>query len=384
LISPPVAGRCSSSRGVTAKGKPGTHIPTTAQCDTCHKNTTTFAPAAMSHTGTTGPLAPNNCATCHSGAYVSSNALAKPVNHLSTTSQCDVCHKSYTSFSGAIFDHALISPPVAGRCSSCHGVTAKGKPGTHIPTTAQCDTCHKNTTTFAPAAMSHTGTTGPLAPNNCSTCHNGAYVSSNALAKPVNHVSTTSQCDVCHKNYTTFAGAIFDHTLISPPVAGRCSSCHGVTAKGKSATHIPTTAQCDVCHKNTVAFEPATMSHTGTTGPIATGNCATCHNGSYLAANAETKPSNHIPTTFPTGIPGNECSLCHTSTTSFNTVKMNHGTMLTSCVTCHEATSPYIGNMEKISRANHEQAKGAVTNDCSSSGCHKPLGKKGTPYSKWN
>ncbi len=229
--------------------------------------------------------------------------------------------------------------------------------------------------------MSHTGTNGPLAPNNCSTCHSGAYIAVNALAKPSDHLSTTSQCDVCHKNYTTFAGAVFNHTLVTPPVAGRCSSCHGVTAKGKNSTHIPTTAQCDTCHKNTTAFAPATMSHSGTTGPITTGNCAICHNGSYVAVNALTKPSNHIPTTFPTGIPGNECSLCHRSTSDWGSERMNHGTMQTSCATCHDATSPYLGNMFKINRSRHNNAG---TKDCSSSGCHKPLGKFGSAYSKWN
>ncbi len=381
--SPPVAGRCDTCHGVTAgvKAKSTTHIPTTAQCDTCHRNTTAFAPATMSHSGTTGPLAAGNCATCHSGSYVAVNALAKPTNHVSTTAQCDTCHRSTTTFAGAVFDHNAVSPPVAGRCSSCHGVTATGKPGTHIPTTAQCDTCHRNTTAFAPATMSHSGTTGPIATGNCATCHSGAYISANALAKPTNHVSTTAQCDTCHSSTTTFSGAVFNHSLVTPPVAGRCSSCHGVTATGKPGTHIPTTAQCDTCHRNTTAFAPATMSHTGTTGPIATGNCATCHNGSYVAVNAQAKPSNHIPTTFPTGMPGNECSLCHTSTSQFSTERMNHGSMQTSCVTCHDSTSPYLGNMEKINRSRHNNAG---TKDCSSSGCHKPLGSKGSTYTNWD
>ena len=228
--------------------------------------------------------------------------------------------------------------------------------------------------------MSHSGTTGPLAANNCATCHSGAYVSANALAKPAIHVSTTAQCDTCH-NTSSFKGAVFNHALVSPPVAGRCSSCHGVTAKAKPGTHIPTTAQCDTCHKNTATFAPATMSHSGTTGPVAAGNCATCHNGTYVSSNALGKPSNHIPTTTPVGMPGNECSKCHTSTTSFTTVRMNHGTMLTSCVTCHDSTSPYAGNMVKINRAKHESA-GAK--DCSSSGCHRPLGSRGSPYSNWD
>jgi hypothetical protein len=235
--------------------------------------------------------------------------------------------------------------------------------------------------------MNHSGTAGPVATGNCSTCHNGGYVPQNALPKPPIHIPTTSQCDTCHRTYTAFAPATMSHSGTAGPVAiGNCATCHNGSymaqnALSKPATHIPTTAQCDVCHKNYTAFSPATMSHSGTIGPIATGNCAVCHNGSYIGSNAVGKPSRHIPTATPAGMPGNECSFCHNSTNSFGSARMNHGTMQTSCATCHDSSSPYEGGMEKINRAEHENA-GAK--DCSSSGCHRPLGSEGTPYTKWD
>jgi len=154
--------------GSTAKGKSSAHIPTTAQCDVCHADTTPFTPAKMNHTGTTGPVAAGNCASCHGPI---AGVKAKSASHIATTAQCDVCHKSTTSFSGAVFDHASAKPPVGGRCDSCHGVTAgvKAKSTSHLPTTAQCDTCHKNTTAFKPATMNHGATNGPLAAGNCVT-----------------------------------------------------------------------------------------------------------------------------------------------------------------------------------------------------------------------
>ena len=45
-------------------GKPATHIPTTAPCETCHKSTVTFAGARMDHSRVTAP-----CASCHNGGW---------------------------------------------------------------------------------------------------------------------------------------------------------------------------------------------------------------------------------------------------------------------------------------------------------------------------
>lgn len=470
-------GRCANCHNsTTALGKPTTHIPTTTQCDTCHTNFVAFRPATMSHAATTGPVAAGNCATCHSGTYVSVNALAKPVGHIpttaqcdrchtrgfvawapavmnhtglagqcstchsgaylaqnalakppthiATTAQCDTCHSSTTSWATATFNHATAVPAVTGRCSTCHnGSTALGKSAIHVPTTAQCDVCHRNFTAFGPATMSHTGTTGPLATGNCSSCHSGAFTSSNAVGKSATHLITVQQCDVCH---TTLAWrpTSFSHTGVTP---GSCATCHnGTTAVGKPVVHIPTTASCNVCHRTGVAWLPVItpFAHTGvaagscatchvSTFPnmsakpvlhvpttaacdachhsftawlpttfnhvgIATNSCQTCHGGAY--PNIVVKPTNHVPTTSPAGSVGNECSRCHTSTTSFLTGTMQHGTMQTGCRTCHLSTAPYQGTMDK--RATSHENMG--TKDCSSSGCHRPLGSRGTPYTRWN
>src|SRR5438132_13662549 len=85
----------------------------------------------------------------------------------------------------------------AGTCATCHnGTMATGKPANHVVTTAACDTCHKSTTTWTGAMYDHTG----VAPGSCATCHNGTT----ALGKPANHIPTTQPCDLCHKSYTAF------------------------------------------------------------------------------------------------------------------------------------------------------------------------------------
>ena len=425
---PVAVGNCSTCHGggytsVNALTKPTTHIPTAKQCDFCHtKGYVTWSPSVMNHTGLAG-----QCSTCHSGAYLAQNAQVKSATHTPTTAQCDTCHTSTTSWATATFDHTKANPPVTGRCSTCHnGTLALGKPTNHIPTTSQCDVCHTTGfKAFAPGVMSHSGTAGPVAAGNCATCHSGAYTAINAQAKSTTHLPTTQSCDICHTT-TAWKPTNFSHTGILP---GTCTTCHnGVIAVGKIAAHIPTAQSCDVCHRmgiswlpvitpyahagavpgacatchtpafanidvktaahlptlaacdachhSYVAWLPITYNHTG----VATGTCQTCHSGTYL--NIMAKPTNHIPTTTPAGMPGNECSLCHSSTITFATEKMNHGTMQTSCATCHSSTATYLGGMTKITIGKHQNSKAG--NDCSMSGCHRPLGTIGTTYTKWN
>ena len=472
---PPAAGRCSTCHGSTALGKPTSHIPSSAQCDLCHTGYVAFRPATVNHAATAGPVAAANCnichsgtytavgalakpaghipttsqcdschtrgfvafrpavmnhtglagqcSTCHSGAYVAMNALTKPATHIPTTAQCDTCHTGTSTWATGTLNHATVTPSVAGRCTTCHnGTTALGKPANHVPSTAQCDTCHKIFTAFAPAVMSHSGTIGPVAAANCATCHNGAYVSDNAVGKPAIHLPTTQSCDVCHTttawtpsnfahgtspgvcttchNGTTAVGKPVLHIpttqvcdvchrtsawlpLITPyahagVVAGDCASCHTSAypnISAKPAVHVPTTAVCDACHSRTnwlMAGVPAyNHSGVGTT-------CQTCHGGAYPGVTI--KVARHVPTTTPTGSVGNECSRCHTSTTSWLTGSMQHGTMQTSCRTCHLSTATYQGTMDKMSTS-HE---GMGTKDCSSSGCHRPLGSRGTAYTRWD
>ncbi|UCV21462.1 cytochrome c3 family protein [Ferribacterium limneticum] len=411
--------QCSSCHGgnyvgVNALAKPLTHVSTTAQCDTCHKTTTTWTGAVYTHPAT----ATGTCSNCHNGSVL--GAQGKNVGHIATTAQCDSCHKSMTVWTGASYTHAASA---VGTCSNCHnGSAAPGKTTGHIPTSSQCDNCHKNYTTFRPASMSHTGTTGL-----CLTCHNGGYTAVNAQAKNTGHLVTNDSCDSCHRT-TAWLPASFAHTpaqlagktcvschngttatgkpalhiptseacsvchrtggtwmpLITPyahtvVVAGSCANCHTTSYPGMSykplANHVPTTASCDACHTRTSWTTLAAFNHVGAT------TCQTCHSGMYVGVKG--KHTTHIPTTLA-GLPGNECSLCHVGTTSFTTVsRMNHGSIQTNCKTCHSSTTAYdVGGAEKIRLGGHEGSK--ATDDCSQSSCHKPLGRKGTPYTKWD
>jgi predicted CXXCH cytochrome family protein len=213
-------------------------------------------------------------------------------------------------------------------------------------------------------------------------------------------MATTSACDSCHtqtntSNYKTFLGATgaIDHTSIA---TGDCVRCHnGATAKGQQAGHIPTgTISCDGCHQkyngtSVLTFAPGTMNHTLVTAT----RCYTCHNGSYTtqgAMGAQAMPLNHIPTTITGGTGGLTCTTCHTnptytSATGWLAEKMNHngamgGGAPVYCVSCHLSGTTYLVP-SGFQRKSHNGA--STAKDCSSSSCHKPLGKQGSTYSSW-
>jgi hypothetical protein len=311
-------GKCAQCHnGQTAKGRTPTHIPTgTTQCDSCHTNQIAFTAVSMNHTGMTG-----RCSTCHGGAYVSENAQTKPVTHTPTNAQCDSCHTSTVSWATSTMNHAALSPPATGRCSTCHtpGGTGLSKPTPHVPTSLQCDNCHKNTNPggFRPAQMDHTGTSG-----QCATCHSGAYTFANAQVKSTGHISTSRSCDACHLNTVAFSPATMDHTGL----AGQCSTCHSgayltQNAQMKPATHTTTSAQCDTCHTSTMTWATRTFAHDATT----IGVCSNCHKAGGPGLS---KPTNHVPT-------AQQCDTCHTNYVAFKPAFMNHTGTAAQCSTCH-------------------------------------------------
>ena len=423
-------GTCATCHKLGGSGlaKPSNHIPSNLSCDTCHTTGGTFSTSRFSHSATQG-VVPGQCATCHNGAYTAWNAMGKHAGHAATTASCDTCHVGYASFAGsAAFNHTGVSP---GSCATCHtqGGSGMAKPSNHIPTNLSCDACHSTGGTFATSTFKHSATQGVIA-GQCSTCHNGAYTAWNALGKSAGHVSTTASCDTCHTGFTSFAGAGFNHTGVAP---GSCSTCHvqGGSGMAKPTNHIPTTLSCDACH-NTSTFTTSTFTHSATQG-IVPGQCSTCHNGAYTTWNALGKPSGHVSTTAScdtchkgyvsfsgaafshTGVaPGTcstchyqggsglaaptnhipyasqllagasmNCDSCHKSTTSFTVQTMNHNSSLGNgsgwCKGCHASGTSYLGSMEKKSLTH--QSTGVT--DCSQSGCHRPLGNRGSPYSSW-
>jgi hypothetical protein len=379
---------------LNAVGKPATttHATVTGNCESCHKSTATWAGARVDHSTFT---AATNCTTCHNG----SSATPKPATHIPTTANCFACHNvSPAGWTPTKWNHTQVT--VSNACASCHTggyPPADGRPTNHVPyqtvpvtAAANCDSCHRgSTTTWANGKVHtyHSITTG------CVSCHTltpgGTYL--NAVGKPATatHTGVTGNCESCHRSTTNWASATFAHSPANAVGTGTCDTCHnGSTAKGKPATHIPITsasAKCDSCHKSQASFATSTtMNHT----VVATQSCKGCHNGAYVSqgnTGALAKPTNHIPEIQLLNGAAMDCNACHTGTTSWGSVTMNHnnsqGNGAGWCKACHQSGTSYLGGMEKKSLT-HERSTGVT--DCSQSGCHRPLGNKGTAYRNWD
>ena len=441
-----VSGQCASCHNGAfppADGKPATHVPYTAvpvtaaaNCDGCHKNGTTSWTGARVHANYT---IGNSCASCHSGAYP--DAVGKPTDalHAGVTGNCESCHKSTSNWSSARVDHSTFNaatncaschngsaatgkpgthiPTGAASCYSCHGTTgwtptkwnhtqvpvtaqcaschngafppADGKPATHVPYTAvpvtaaaNCDGCHKNGTTSWTGARVHANYS---IGTSCASCHSGAYP--DATGKPGDsiHSTITGNCESCHKSTSSWSNVNFAHSPANAVGTGTCDTCHnGSTATGKPANHIPVpvgTARCDSCHRSQTSWTASmAMNHS----VVTTASCKSCHGGAFAGAGATAKPSNHIPEVQLLAGASMDCNACHTSTTSWGGMRMNHnnsqGNGAGWCKACHDRSTAWLGDMEKKSLT-HERSSGVT--DCSQSGCHRPLGREGTPYTRW-
>ncbi len=162
------------------------HIPTNADCVSCHASTAKFGPGtAMNH----APVAGTPCATCHETGksftgvtIVTRPTAAQDPNH-PPTGDCGTCHSSTTSFAT--------------------GVT--GKPANHIPTTQACTLCHTSLpASYKPGVMNHAGIS-----SGCTTCHavgasGTAFYGVTPLPQGSGHIPTNADCVTCHASTAKF------------------------------------------------------------------------------------------------------------------------------------------------------------------------------------
>ena len=394
--------------------KSQTHIQTTAACELCHKDTTTWAATfdhstrgtatcASCHNGTTAHgtsfakvqhipypaavdcaachgttnftafhpvtfgatehgLVSGQCATCHNGtqAILTGFLVSKIKNHITTLADCSQCHTSFTTWV-TTFNHANIG---TATCVSCHnGVSAKGTANaivTHIPFPASvsCSACHTNFTSFNPVVFG--ATEHALVSTTCLDCHNGttAILKGALVKKPTPHITTAANCVTCHTSFTTWV-TTFDHANITG--SPTCVSCHnGVTAKGTAqalVTHIPFKAStdCGACHKNYIAFNPVTFG--AAEHALVSTTCLDCHNGTVaiLKGALVQKPTPHITTAA-------NCAQCHTSFTTWVTIFDHKNVGTATCVSCHNGVTAKGKNNAAITHL-------PTSDDCAT--CHK-------------
>jgi hypothetical protein len=399
-----------SGNGAIAQGTgsaSGGHIPVSGSCDLCHTASNTSFYTSFQVQGTSyhanQTATPGVCAICHNGKINTLSVTGVPPygmnsGHIATSAECDTCHTqaltlNYTTFLGATFNHAAVTPAVTGRCSACHGSAvsppiAKQKSSSHVPTAAECDTCHTQTISANYTTFGGVGyhATNAVAAGSCgkATCHDGS--SATAFGKPTSHLTTAAVCDSCHTssttaNFTTWKNAKY-HVNVTV-AAGSCGNagCHdgsangiAMGAKGKSSSHVSTVAACDTCHINTTNYTTwlgAIYTHTA----AANGICQNCHNGT--AASGQLSP--HIPATGTCDAGG-----CHA--TAINNVAAGYpagwlgatyaphpASVANTCRTCHTGTYPGVstqtwspGGLAGLNGLPHMNTAA----QCDSSGCH--------------
>jgi hypothetical protein len=385
----------ATGKRIVATPKSTKHIVTDAPCETCHFNTSTFFGARYNH----GTAMPGQCENCHNGRITQ----GKPTSHPVTIYPCDNCHRS-SSWLPASWNHR----DTVSDCSVCHKV---GGPGRNYTSTRHsgayttltiltpCRECHTNYYSFFSYYYTHSG---PGAVSTCGDCHNNAAYANGVMqiastAAHTNYATVgITQCTSCHRSKApgTFPTGKYDHS--SPSTCDVCHSGHGVGFTGvtqKTSTRHTTYAAaatgsgvlslslCSSCHTSTVTWAGATYNHSGVT------DCAACHKNAAYSPDIRQMSAKHIP--FDATV--TNCMVCHTNASSWATVARGatlHGyvTTLPGCFTCHGSNTAYPGNGQQTARwpSFHESSKNPAATDCSASGCHRPLGTKGTAYVRWH
>lgn len=319
-------------------------------------------------------------------AMAETQSVGRDFNHMTTgyplsgghaIAACESCHV------GGVFKGT------PKNCDGCHAVgrrvLATPKSNAHIVTDAQCESCHFNTSTWLGARFSHNMVT----PGGCTTCHNGRTAQAKTSSARHSSVAGQNSCDTCHRTSTWMvAGWNHTNTATINYTGQSCDSaqCHSATGLANTKTvslnpkHLPypgpiggvTFTSCQNCHIGYSSFSVVKYSHPGGL------NCTDCHNTTYVLGAVRAMPTNHIPLT------GGACQTCHTSTASWGTITMGatgHALVSSVCKSCHLTGTSYLGRMDKKSYGHEGMGSG---DDCSKSGCHKPLGTRGTAYIRWD
>jgi len=378
-----------------AVGATGGHIPLPSadDCSTCHLSTSTFGSTAMVHTNIT-----SGCDSCHETSnvwYGVSNLAVRPtaidsIHPVTGDGDCSTCHS--VSFGSGAFNIPTVLPAVG------HGPTTAHLPN---PAGTGCVTCHTTLsaglsasaafTAFANYVMGPTGHTGIT--NTCQACHERGSVFLNIsqtgtlmvrpnataigitiadAAHPAATATNGADCANCHSG-TGFVAGGFSSGVTKPAghinvaSSATCNSCHttGTTSVVLPMPHASVVGTCASCHNSTTLFAGSTFTpNVGTSG----GTFGTQTSGlNFQARQIVSSPAvgtsgGHIP--LPSG---DDCSVCHTSTSAFGPgTAMVHTGISSGCATCHAAGSKWYGETYTASPL-------VTTNNVTLSPLHVPI-----------
>ncbi len=209
--------------GLTSKPANTTHASVTGSCESCHRSTASWLSVQFAHSPANA-VGTGTCDTCHNGV----TALGKPASHIPVpagVAKCDSCHRSQASFAASVtMNHSVVT---TATCKSCHngsylsaGVQgALAKPVNHIPeaqllngASMDCKDCHTGTVSWTSLAMNHNNSMGSGA-GWCTACHaTGTSYLGNMQKMTLNHRGgTTIKVDCsqsgCHRPLGTFGSS---------------------------------------------------------------------------------------------------------------------------------------------------------------------------------
>jgi len=300
-------------------------------CESCHRY-----PSWTSMTMNHNAIGATQCKSCHvSGSIATTVAPTDQVHANIGTQDCSVCHTNTTTFAGAAVDHSLI---VTGcGVSGCHATDKTTAPN-HTNLNS-CESCHRY-----PSWTSMTMNHNAVGTTQCKSCHvAGGIATTSAPADPLHATIGAQDCSECHTTTTTFVGAKIDHSLIVTGCAA--SGCHA--ADKATAPNHTSLNSCESCHRYP-SWPSVTMNHNA----VGTTQCKSCHRAGGIATTSA--PADPLHAT----IGAQDCSVCHTNTTTFTGAKIDHSLIVTGCgaSACHAA--------DKATAPNHTSL-----NSCES--CHR-------------
>ncbi len=241
------------------------------------------------------------------------------------SAQCNACHKSYNSGSGAITPvtfHAAtgINNANLTNCKDCHTATAPinivganqtTDPMNHFAilsntltpiATVDCIACHTNTgagTSFGtPVAKFHANLPLGVMPNNCTACHFTTLLA--GTGNPITNYSAANLYTTGMKHMSAFA-------------TGECLSCHGFTTNAQIAATVTGSGASQTSWGN--GANPGFAFFHKNIAPSTITSCSECH------------------TTKPTALTLSAVDAQHMSHSSASVAA---GTVVPDCVTCHK------------------------------------------------
>lgn len=124
------------------------------------------------------------------GVALSQVSISSDFDHFTTGFRLDGAHQ-FADCASCHIDGLFVGTPM--RCVSCHEqasrVRATAQPARHITTTEQCESCHRTSSWVPVVRVDHFEVFG-----TCFSCHDNRR----AMGKPVNHVPAPNTCDDCH------------------------------------------------------------------------------------------------------------------------------------------------------------------------------------------